>query len=123
MNKTTPSHLHGTAPTWQNIGEMKLPVSTDESDAILSLLEGKLEPLQLPVELIHRIVKSIQEVSMRAEMGGMRIERIHLFLFVPANYRIMRGTWGFFRIERINAGDDITSPSHAVDLYLYPEAR
>jgi hypothetical protein len=122
MNQTTPSQPHGAAPTWQNIGEMSLPVSTDDGDAILSLLAGKLELLQLPVELIHRIVKSIQEVSMRAEMGGMRMEHIHLFIFVPANYKIVRGTWGFFRIERMNAGDDNTSPSHAVDLYLYPEA-
>jgi hypothetical protein len=122
MNHTIPSHPQKDKPVWQNIGEMMLPVSTDDSDAILSLLERKLEPLQVPVELIHRIVKSIQEVSGRVGTGSVEREHIHLFLFVPANYRIMRGTWGFFRIERINAGDDNTSPSHAVDLYLYPEA-
>lgn len=122
MNQTIPSHPQRGTPLWQNIGEMMLPVSTDDSDAMLSLLEGELEPLQLPVELIHRIVKSIQEVPGRAGMGGIEREHIHLFLFVPTNFRIMRGTWGFFRIERINDGDGSTSTSHAVDLYLYPEA-
>jgi hypothetical protein len=122
MNPNIPSQTQGAALAWQTIGEMMLPVRPEDGASILSLLEEKLAPLQLPVELIDRIVKSIQVVSVRAERGGIRMEHIHLFLFVPANYRIMRGTWGFFRIERINDGEGNTSPSHAVDLYLYPEA-
>jgi hypothetical protein len=120
MNQTNPSRK--TTSVWQNIEEIMLPVSSNDSDAILSLLEEMLGPLQLPVGLIDRIVKSVQEVAGRAMMGGLRMERIYLSVFVPANYGILRGTWGFFRIERINAGDDNNSPSYAVDLYLYPEA-
>jgi hypothetical protein len=100
---------------------MKLPIGPDGGDAIRSLLEETLDPLQLPVELIRRVVKSIQEVTGRAVAGGLLMEHIHLFIFVPTNYRSMRGMWGFFRIERINAGDDNSPPNHAVDLYLYPE--
>jgi hypothetical protein len=122
MNQTIPSHPQRAKPAWQNIGELMLSVGPDDSNAIPSLLQEKLEPLGLPMELIDRIVKSIREVAERAVMGGVRLEHIHLFIFVPANYRVMGGTWGFFRIERINAEDDNTSPGHAVDLYLYPEA-
>lgn len=123
MNQTIPSHPHRATPVWQNIGEMTLPARPDDSDAILSLLEEKLKPLQLPVDLSDRIVRSIQEVSGRAMMGGLRMEHIHLFIFVPANYGITRSSWGFFHIERINAKDDSSFHSHAVDLYLYPEGK
>jgi hypothetical protein len=121
MNQSIPSHPQRDTPTWQNIGEIRLPVSPDNGDAILSLLEEKLAPLQLPEELIHRFVKSIQEVSMRLEMREKGMEHVRLFLFVPAHYSPLTGTWGFFRIERTTAEDDSTSPSHTVDLYLYPE--
>lgn len=99
-----------------------MPVNLDGSITTRSLLGEKLDPLQLPMELMDRIVKSIQEVLARAVIAETGSEHIHLFIFVPVNYSTMGRTWGFFRIERINAGDNNASPSHAVDLYLYPEA-
>jgi hypothetical protein len=121
MNQTHTSQIPRAAPAWQNIGEIRLPVSPDNGDAIPALLEEKLAALHLSLELMHRIVKSIQEVSMRLEMREKGMEHVRLFLFVPAHYSPMTGTWGFFRIERTTAEDDSSSPSHTVDLYLYPE--
>jgi hypothetical protein len=122
MNQNIPSQFPEAMPAWQNIGEIVLPVGLADNGAILSLLKEKLDPLSLPTELLHKIVKSIKEVPGRAVAAGIRFEHIHLFIFIPTNYNTAAGTWGFFRIERIDSEDDNTSSGHAVDLYLYPEA-
>lgn len=103
------------------MGEITLPVDLDGRESIYSPLQEKLVPLHLPVDLIPKITKSIHESMQRAVMKEAGLEHIHLFIHVPADYNTRDGSWGFFRIERMDAEGAHASHSHAVDLYLYPE--
>jgi hypothetical protein len=124
MNQTDPNHSPMPARSgWQAVGEITLPNSLGGNGKFDSLLQEKLEPLNLEAEFIHRVVNSIEQTLDRAVIREGRFEHIHLFIFVPANYNTQPGTWGFFRIERIDGERDGTSRGHAVDLYLYPEGR
>ena len=120
MNQTDPPQKSARS-VWQPIGEIILPVDMDGSAVIYSSLQEKLASLQLTMDLIHTIGKSILEIMERAREKETGLEHVHLFLYIPANYRALRRTWGFFRIERIGAEGALAFHSHAVDLYLYPE--
>jgi hypothetical protein len=124
MNQTDPypSHTFGRSG-WQAVGEITARNGLDGSGTFFSLLQEKLEPLHLEAEFIRRVMNSIEQILQRAVKQEGVFEHIHLFIFVQANYSTMPGSWGFFRIERIDGEADSTSRSHAVDLYLYPEGR
>lgn len=106
---------------WQVMGEIMLPVGPEVGEAIHSSLEEKLGPLQLPLDLLVRIRKSIQEIVERAVTRETGRKHVHLFIHVPGDYSAQVQSWGFFRIERMDAEGAHASDSHAVDLYLYPE--
>jgi hypothetical protein len=122
MNQTDSPHSpNPVGIAWRSVDEIIMPVHLDDSGVIHVWLQANLEPLHLPVDLIHRIVKSIREILGRAVTKEMGVKHIHLIIFVPTNYDAKVGSWGFFRIERNEAGVDDTLHSHAVEFYLYPE--
>lgn len=120
MNQTDPAPKPARS-AWRSIGEILLPVDTGGGDMVHSSLQERLAVLQLPMDFIHRTEMSIGEILERAATKGTGLAYVHLFLYVPANYSLAMGSWGFFRIERIEAEGPHDSHNHAVDLYLYPE--
>lgn len=120
MKHTEPSHQSARS-VWQSMGEITLPVDLEGRESIYAPLQEKLGPLHLPMDLLSRITSSIHEIMDRAVTKETGPEHIHLFIHVPAGYSTQVGSWGFFRIERMDEEGAHASHSHAVDLYLYPE--
>jgi hypothetical protein len=109
---------------WQILGEMELPLGTSMADALHAWLKEILHPLNLQAELINKIITSAQDAVARAVHAGFmhKFEHIHLMVFVPSEQQAKERTWGFFRLEKIEAAKEgQTDGDHAVELYLYGE--
>ena len=120
MKQIEPPHKSARS-IWQSMGEITLPVDQVGRESMSAQLQEKLGPLHLPMDLLSRITSSIHEIMERAVTKETGLEHVHLFIHVPAGYSTQVGSWGFFRIERMDAEGAHASHSHAVDLYLYPE--
>ncbi len=123
MNQNNPSRFPSSYPAWQAAGQVLLPANPGERMEARSRLVEKLDPLQLPEEFVHRIETSVRQILERVDTREPRFDHVRLFIFVPVDYKANRGSWGFFRIERIDSSDAGRFRGHAVDLYLYPDGK
>jgi len=116
--------IHDHNAGWQIFGELEMPASVGMEDALIVWLSEVLHPLNLQTELLNKIIVSAQDAVARAVYaeGMLRIEYIHLTVFVPLEREKKGQAWGFFRLEKIEDTQekDIGS-DHAIDVYLYKE--
>lgn len=125
MNMPNSSHL-GPDPGWQLLGELELPAGSSTNDPLRTWLTETLRPLSLHEELLRRIVISAQEATTRAfqKNAAIQVDHIHLLIYVPRAHDSRTGTWGFFRVARIeNMKEGMTAPAHSIEFYLYIEGH
>lgn len=106
---------------WQMLGEMEIPVDVGVNTVIHTWMTDVLGPLQLRADFVNKISTSAQEAAARAlQIDNLsKVGHIHLIAFVPAEINLKAGTWGFFRIEKLESAANDTSPDHTIELYLY----
>ena len=112
------------ASSWQMLGELILSVGSNPDELISLWLKEQLAPLGLHEKFLTRVLQSAQNYAGRALRADMEAQfgHIHLSLFGP-NERTSKGqTWGFFRIEKIDSGDqNLSHPDHTLEFYLSRE--
>jgi len=103
---------------WHILDELELPATADFDFAIRAWLVNLLEPLTLPADFQNKVLRSGQEAAgpLFQSEAGFKFEHLHLLILVPPNRASKGGTWGFFRIEKVERGGD-----HAIEFYLYRE--
>ncbi len=124
MQNTNPSLDKST--DWQMLGEFELPVGADIQNIINSRLTEILLPLKLQADFLIRILKSAQAAVRAKESGVAALEtgHIHLVVFTARSNAKDAKTWGFFRIEKFEHGQEVKDPpSHSIEFYLYIEGK
>jgi len=109
---------------WQMLGEREQAVEEGMEAKIQASLMEILHSLPLPADFLNRILKSAQESARRALRWRtvMKIEHIHLKVFVPQNSISDENTWGFFGIEKVGTPTANTAQDdHSIEYYLYLE--
>ena len=108
------------------LGEFELPFGTDVQNIINSRLTEILLPIKLQADFLNRILKSAQAAVRARESGVAALEtgHIHLVVFTARSYAKDAKTWGFFRIEKFEHGQEVQDPaSHSIEFYLYIEGK
>jgi hypothetical protein len=119
MKHTNPSLPHIPGADWRILGELELPAAAESDSAIQAWLANLLEPLRLHADFQNKILRSAQAAAcLLHAQTEIKFEHIHLLILVPPNHASKRGTWGFFRIEKVGQGGD-----HAIEFYLYLEGQ
>ena len=123
MDNTKPSPHEIAGIDWQVLGKLELPIDSGADDAVASWLVETLSPLNLQTDFLNKVLKSAQEATARGMQAKavIQFKHLHLFVFAPSNHVSNRYTWGFFRIEKIDAANQQDNPNHAIELYLYLE--
>lgn len=109
---------------WQTLGDLEIRSDSDIEGLISVWLDKILRPLGLHADLLDRILRSACEATTRAlqlKDSGMSFRHVHLFAFSSYNGETKRQTWGFFRLEKLDAAAEADSPQHSIELYLYLE--
>lgn len=117
---------HASSPGWQLLGELELTVNPDAGQTVGKWLAVILSPLDLRADFANKVLKSAQEAMWRAmQLAEMnRFEHLHLLIFVPASLASKgQSSWGFFRIEKVEAAEDQNNPDHTIEFYLYLEGQ
>ena len=125
VNTTDSSH-HTPATDWQLLGKFDLPVGPGTEKIINARLAEILVPLKLQADFLNRILKSAQAAVRARESGVAALEtgHMHLVVFTPRSYTKDAKTWGFFRIEKFEHGQEVKDPpDHSIELYLYIEGK
>ena len=52
----------------------------------------------------------------------LKHQHTHLLIYIPANRLENRGTWGFFRIEKVGT-ENGNLRDHSIEFYLYLEGQ
>lgn len=123
MNHSHSSLDLSSSPGWHILGELELAVSPDAGHSARKWLATILSPLKLQPDFMIKVLESAQEAVTRARQSEtvMKFEHTHLFFFA-LEYPASNGqAWGFFRIEKIDHPEAVSSPNHAIEFYLYPE--
>lgn len=117
---TPPSNLH---PGWQILGDLEFPADSSMPVSIPIWIRDTLASLHLQADFLATIANSAQESARRALQAGhvSTIGHLHLIAFAPADNHLRAGTWGFFRIEKLENATDSSFRDHAIELYLYQE--
>ena len=111
---------------WQTLGDLEIRSDSDMEGIISVWLDKVLRPLGLHSDLLDRILRSACEAATRAlqlKDSGMSFRHVHLLAFSSDNGETKRQTWGFFRLEKLEAAADADSPNHSIELYLYLEGQ
>lgn len=118
--QTPPSNLH---PGWQILGELELPADSSMPVILPVWIRDTFASLHLHADFLAKIANSAQESAGRALQSShvSTIGHIHLVAFAPADNQLKAGTWGFFRIEKLESAADPSFHDHAIELYLYQE--
>jgi hypothetical protein len=125
MKPMHPSHKFSETD-WQTLGDLEVRTGSDIEGAIQAWLDKTLGPLALPSDLLDRILRSACEAATRAlqlEDPGMGFRHIHLLAFSSHSGEAKRQTWGFFRLEKLEAATEADSPNHSIEFYLYLEGQ
>jgi hypothetical protein len=111
---------------WQRLGELEILSDSEIERAVQAWLNKTLGPLGLHSDLLDRILRSACEAATRAlqlENSSMGFWHVHLLAFSSHNGETKRQTWGFFRLEKLEAATGANSPNHAIEFYLYLERQ
>jgi len=120
------SHQGLSETDWQKLGELTLPIESDNTSPVQTWLTELLAPLNLSMDFFVKILNSTQDAVFRARKPPPhRIsEHLHLIVFISADRDVNKQNWGFFRVEKI---EDVISqegvPDHAIELYLYLDGK
>lgn len=113
-------------PAWHMLGELVLPIVKSTDQAVHTWLVEVLMPLNLSSEFMGRVLGSAQEsvgntINPNSESA---ISHIHISILVPRGHIPSRKSWGFFHIEKIEAGVDSSDEiHHAIEFFLYVEGE
>lgn len=120
------SHTQNQRSEWQLLGELELPAGVNLDEPIRIWLTGLFDPLALHGDFLNRILKSAQDAAARvflsesAEKGN----HIHLVIYGPREQGSTPGTWGFFRVEKVeNTTEEPSTTAHSIEFYLYREGQ
>lgn len=111
---------------WQVLGELELAMGANAELTIRAWLAEILGPLNLHADFSNKVLSSAREAVLRAGQAEAAIpfHHLHLLVFIPAERASQAGTWGFFRIEKVEDGANSQSnPDHAIEFYLYVEGQ
>ena len=120
--------LHSSPPKfsgtdWHPLGELKVRAGSDIEGDIQAWLTQTLAPLELQTDFASKILRSAREAAARAldaKENGIEYRHIHLLAFAAHNHRDKGQTWGFFRLEKLEASPTVGNlPDHSIELYLY----
>jgi hypothetical protein len=122
---SSPSNDYGA--DWQTLGELKVRAGSHIEGSIATWLTQTLRPLDLPTDLASKILRSAHETAARAldvRDDSLGYGQVYLVAFAPSNHRDGRQTWGFFRLEKLEASPTGGSlPDHSIELYLYLDGK
>jgi hypothetical protein len=108
---------------WRRLGEHKVRAGSDALGSITAWLTQTLRPLNLPTDLTGKILRSAHEAAARAlhlNESSAGYGHIHLVALAPSHHTDKGQTWGFFRMEKLEASPAGESPpGHSIELYLY----
>jgi hypothetical protein len=120
------SHIQNQRSEWQFLGELELPAGASLDDAIHTWLTNLFDPLSLHGDFLNRILKSAQDAAARvfeSESAG-KYDHIHLVIYGPREQGSKPGTWGFFRVEKVeNRAEEPSTAAHSIEFYLYREGQ
>jgi len=124
MNNNVSNLASKSDPNWQLVGDLELPISANVEDALYAWLMEILNPLNLQAEFLNKIIESARDAITRTIHTEiiLKLEHIHLTVFVPSVRDTKEKAWGFFRVEKIeDAKDKQVDGDHVVEFYLYGE--
>jgi len=127
MKQADPSSKNLSGTGWHLLGELELRIDENANDAVRAWITEIIDPLDLNVDFLNRVLRSAQDAVTRAAHGDLadaRFEHLHLFLFAPMEHQMLGGTWGFFRIEKVGMSTHREN-SHdlSIEFYLYLEGH
>lgn len=121
------SHTQNQRSEWQFLGELELPAArTNLDDAIHAWLTKLFDPLALHGDFLNRILKSAQDAAARVfqSESAEKYDHIHLVIYGPRGQGAKQGTWGFFRVEKVeNMAEEPSTVAHSIEFYLYREGQ
>jgi len=110
---------------WQLLGELELPAGASVQDALYAWLTEILYSLNLPTDLLNKIIVSAHDATTRAIQAEImhKFKHLHLKVKVPVVRSEADQAWGFFRLQKIEGafGED-AGAEHTIEFYLYREA-
>jgi hypothetical protein len=119
-------NINHPTPNWQTLGEFELPIDASTDAAVHAWLAEILVHLNLSSDFLERVLKSAQESvghTFQSDAENV-LSHIHISILVPCGHIPSGRSWGFFRIERIEASEDSSDERHhAIDFYLYVEGE
>ena len=126
MNPADHSHTHNQRSDWQLLGDLELPVGTNLDEAIQTWLTKLFDPLALHGDFLNRILKSAQDAAARVfqSESAEKYDHIHLVIYGPRDQGSKQGTWGFFRVEKVEkTAEETSTAAHSIEFYLYREGQ
>lgn len=125
MKRIHPSHKFSET-AWQALGDLEVRSDSDIERTVRVWLHNTLGPLGLHSDLLDRILRSACEAATRALQlrdPGLGFRHVHLLAFSSHSGEAKRQTWGFFRLEKLEAAVEADSPNHSIEFYLYLEGQ
>lgn len=127
MNHIDPSHHHLPKTSWQSLGQLRLTASSTPDGAIRAWLIKTLSGLNLPGDLVSRLLASMEEATVRAlspDCVEGQDEYLEIVVLVPTEHASKGHTWGFFRVEKATVDSQNEGPNeHCVEYYLYLDRK
>ena len=120
------SHTQNQRSDWQFLGELELPAGASLDDPIHTWLTNLFDPLALHGDFLNRILKSAQDAAARVFQSetAEKYDHIHLVIYGPREQVSKPGTWGFFRVEKVeNTAEEPSTVAHSIEFYLYREGQ
>ena len=114
------------ASHWQILGEFELEAEAFADDTFRARLKETLDPLALVEEFLNRILGAAQQTAARLLRADaeIKLEHIHLRVYVPSNRTAHKQTWGFFSVEKLEgAKEGAVINAHTLEIYLYVEGN
>lgn len=124
LNLPDHSHTQNQRSEWQLLGELELPAGVTLDEPIRTWLTRLFDPLALHGDFLNRILQSAQDAAARvlvSESAG-KGDHIHLVIYGPREQGPKPGTWGFFRVEKMESPtEEPSTAAHSIEFYLYRE--
>ena len=127
MNYIDPLHNHLSRTNWQMLGQLRLQTGSNPGGTTKAWLMNALSDFRLPVDLVNRLLASMEEATARVlspdSIEG-RFEYLEIVVLGPTGEITKGHTWGFFRVEKASVDAQSESPNgHCVEYYLYLDRK